>query len=1270
MKHTIRIVLILVFGFVLMTPVFAGNIEDSLYDQVSRTVMHKLAMRQKENDSLRQKGLPGNYIVYITDNDVDQDNTFPPNVLSLLQKNTKQSDVEKMWDFTGNTYLKRLPQKLQDFSKNEGYDYYVVVCAIYNYFRLDENTDFSDITWTKSDLLVTKKGVENTKSVNKDAASGKGGYRNLFRHLVQKFDKDETLQKSGNKSHVYHFVISTYLPLSYATDSRPVGTLRHFQGLYWTDPNKDTAFNKVWTTFTTNHQAELAGANNQKQTAASKEAWLEGFVVSNQEMLAGIRKAKPEELANIKNKAELLKRLKEIPEDVYAGFSASLRIQMLQILSADEDMYDDAQAKSCALIEQAPVSQADDVMKAMKATNPFVPEIKIYKPMGPGATPPPPGPNPERSWCLLKLLTEKTTDAVMGMIGDNNYQRLIKSITVLCYKSDGFREKAKALNDAYLDAEDNKLPDRVIFYTYNSFWSKVVSTMAYGKYIILPKIDVSTSYNGCELQTEKQLFLAYFVPNTTIQKIPLDPLEPIVFENNTDLGLLTDMNESPSQDHIVPAILLKYADDKGTVETITDATMAAIDAASMVTGYGEIKAGVTGIRKAWVIFDMVNSGINIVGNMAAYNSPKLKAVLNYYNLATGAIALTRMAGGAIKGVKGIYNALKAEKTAMNATVIRDFVKSIKEAGDDLAELLPDDAQRIKAYLQRLKDEAKARGLKNFEQSVDDAIATVNAGGKVISDALAKNKIFKQLTNMQDVVLESGLSLIHKKTKALIAHWTKGGKTLYIDAVENVGDDGKLIDIIEGETFVPHGGTAEVTDDLMIMQGADNTVYCVRGACFTAGTPVHTRGGIKPIEQVTEQEEVQSWDEKAGQSAWEKVVKTFRRSASRLVRLVAGRDTLWSTPEHPYYTESGWKMASEIKPGLKLRLASGLFAAALSTTSVDTAVTVYNFEVARTHNYCIGSQGIIVHNSCAILKKLTKKIKPELVDDFIKDFKGDANMLSKFDNGDISTKAWEALHSRPQLRKMPDLLENVTGTLNSRSMQRLGVNEDVISQIAKALDNDYKLAGNVSRLKIKALDDEMFSTLNKFGKFLDNNPQTELANFEKIISDLTNSGFPNRKGGHWIIKDIANDPKTFGGKKISFNVTQNVDDANYYADVVVEAGTGTTKKYKFVEYKAGEHTIKKQEEFVREFIKRDLRNEQVSELSQLEWRRDVPDANLKDRILGYLKSDEGREALNSKKIIDMFETFRGTTKYTTRINNVDKLLKFMEDNDDWFKLIFK
>ena len=726
MKYTIKTALLLLaICAAAFAPVYAAGKEDSVYSRISGAIARKLAMRQKENDLLRQQGVPGNYVVYITDNDIMPAMAFPDHVVSLPQKNTKQADVERLWDFSNNTYLKNISERLQKFSQEQGYDYYVVVCAIYNYFRLDENTDFSNITWTSSNML--KSNAESSTPVSSKATNN-GGYTNLLHYLIKKFKNDGILPKSDKQSHIYHFVMTTYTPFDNGTDDKPVGRLRHFQGLSWTSPNTDIAFDAVWGTFVQTKQAELAGSNNDQQKKASKEEWLAGFITSNQTMLAAIRNTHPDELMAITTRPELVKKLEEIPDAVYAGFSAKLRIRMLQIL-AGSSMNGDAEQRACALVEQTPVAQADSVIQFMREANPQIPEqvVSTGDPLNSTATM---TSNYQVGWCLLRCLTEFTDDKTLGFAGSDNYHRLIKGLTTLCYKSDGFKQKAKALNDAYLDAADGKLPDRVIFYTYNSFWSKVAGTFKNSQFVIEPKLDFSTSYDGCGLQTEKQLFLSYFMPNTDLQKIKLDPFEPVVFENQTDLGLLTDMNETPSSDHIVPAIIMKYADDKGSNETVSDVTMAAIDVASMATGYGELQAGIKGIRKAWVVFDMINGGVNIVGNLAAYDNPKLKAVLGYYNLATGAVAIGRMTTGAVKSVKNIYNALKAEQTAMSAVNIRNYIKSIKDAGNDIADLRPDDAQRIKSYLQKLKAEANARGLSNFEQSVDEALAAINGVKKV------------------------------------------------------------------------------------------------------------------------------------------------------------------------------------------------------------------------------------------------------------------------------------------------------------------------------------------------------------------------------------------------------------------------------------------------------------------------------------------------------------------------------------------------------------
>jgi hypothetical protein len=53
----------------------------------------------------------------------------------------------------------------------------------------------------------------------------------------------------------------------------------------------------------------------------------------------------------------------------------------------------------------------------------------------------------------------------------------------------------------------------------------------------------------------------------------------------------------------------------------------------------------------------------------------------------------------------------------------------------------------------------------------------------------------------------------------------------------------------------------------------------------------------------------------------------------------------------------------LKKGLKIALVSGLLANVESIYAIDTTATVYNFEVEKTHTYYVGTEGVLVHNSC-------------------------------------------------------------------------------------------------------------------------------------------------------------------------------------------------------------------------------------------------------------------------------------------------------------------
>lgn len=714
---------------------FAAD-RDSLYNIIRQAISRKITERRSENEQRRRQGLPANYLIYVGEKDIEEEKDFPANVVSLRQKNTQEADVEKIWDFTGNPTLQTLPQQLQKFSQDQGYDYYIVVCAIYNYFTLDEETNFNNITWDSVGNLASKKTAASTEQSGAASTTKSpvkklsGGYKNLFSYLVNKFKNDGTISKSARAA-VYHFVITTYVPYQHVEDNRVAGRLRHFQGLYWTSPNNNPSYDAVLVNYYRSNQAELAGSGLYGATKpSSKEEWLSAFVSSNQQIIAGILSFKEQDLMACTDADSLTTKLSAIPAQVLAGLSKDLRIHVLQVLSGNY-IHNDREALVCSLIEQAPADQADDIITAMRNPDPFVP-AQVYSvalggdPISGASAPPVLVDNPKKGWCLLQCITEETNDKTLGIWGGDNYHRLIKALTGLCYNSNAFLAQAKQLNDNYQSSTADKIPDRLILYSYNSFWSKVGSTFAYSNFAFIPRIDWNTSYlDNCQLSLQREIFFSYLAPNSPAGSLILDPFEPIIFENNSDLGMLTDLSGTMGSDHIVPSIIMKYADEKGSDETITDATMAAIDVASLATGYGELKLGITGVRKAWVLFDMVNSGINLTVNATAYDNPKIKQALGIYNIITGGISAPRTIGDIYKGVKSLAGVLSPDN-------IKSFIQSVKDAGSDMGKLGSQDAGAVEKMLTRIKAEADARiqagaatqDLTDLDQSAGEALAVI------------------------------------------------------------------------------------------------------------------------------------------------------------------------------------------------------------------------------------------------------------------------------------------------------------------------------------------------------------------------------------------------------------------------------------------------------------------------------------------------------------------------------------------------------------------
>ena len=139
-----------------------------------------------------------------------------------------------------------------------------------------------------------------------------------------------------------------------------------------------------------------------------------------------------------------------------------------------------------------------------------------------------------------------------------------------------------------------------------------------------------------------------------------------------------------------------------------------------------------------------------------------------------------------------------------------------------------------------------------------------------------------------------------------------------------------------------------------------------GVCFVAGTKINTGEGIKPIETVRTGDKVWAQDEKTGHVALKEVVRAFRNETSELVKIQLSGEQTTTTPEHPFYAPTkGWTEAVHLRAGDKLLNHNGemVVVEQVQHEILEAPVTVYNFEVADYHTYFVGTNGVLVHNSC-------------------------------------------------------------------------------------------------------------------------------------------------------------------------------------------------------------------------------------------------------------------------------------------------------------------
>ncbi len=135
----------------------------------------------------------------------------------------------------------------------------------------------------------------------------------------------------------------------------------------------------------------------------------------------------------------------------------------------------------------------------------------------------------------------------------------------------------------------------------------------------------------------------------------------------------------------------------------------------------------------------------------------------------------------------------------------------------------------------------------------------------------------------------------------------------------------------------------------------------RYSCFAAGTPVHTRTGLVPIERLRPGDLVLSQDPRTGGLSYQPVLTVHHNPPGDTLALTVGDETVVASTYHRFWEAGrGWAMARELTLGRTLRALKGT--GTVAEILPGGRQPVFNLDVAGGHTFFVGRRGLLVHDN--------------------------------------------------------------------------------------------------------------------------------------------------------------------------------------------------------------------------------------------------------------------------------------------------------------------
>ena len=136
------------------------------------------------------------------------------------------------------------------------------------------------------------------------------------------------------------------------------------------------------------------------------------------------------------------------------------------------------------------------------------------------------------------------------------------------------------------------------------------------------------------------------------------------------------------------------------------------------------------------------------------------------------------------------------------------------------------------------------------------------------------------------------------------------------------------------------------------------------SCFAAGTPVHTRLGVRPIESVQIGDQVLTQDARTAELSYQPVLASVQNKPARLIEINLGKETIRATEIHRFWKAGqGWVPSRELQTGDGLRALGGI--AQIKSIERGQVEPVFNLKVMNAQSFFVGERGMLVHDNSAV-----------------------------------------------------------------------------------------------------------------------------------------------------------------------------------------------------------------------------------------------------------------------------------------------------------------